>query len=383
MIDVNNFEDIRPYEDHEVVALVDKVLRLPFYRSLMQRFFPDKDSEGLQKTFRQIRSIIDFQTRIIYPILKKIINDSSTELSQSGFQKIKKRTPYLFISNHHDIILDPSVLNMILYENGFNTTKVAIGDNLLRKEWIRDLARLNKSFIVHRTPSVKESFYYSQRLSNFIKKTIIEDGESVWIAQREGRAKDGNDVTQVSLLKMLAYGGDEDKFEYLKSLNFLPTTISYEYDPCDILKVKEILAKERNINYEKNEKDDELSMVTGLTGFKGRIHISIGEVIYNEFDEIVHHETPKEQFSSLAAIIDEQIQSQIKLWPTNFIAHDMLMNLDTHKKKYTEAERAKFKDYIESKLAKNKLFDEESRIRLLSIYANPVKNKIRLTQFNR
>ena len=381
MIDINIFDDIRPYEDHEVGALVEKVLNLSFYNTLIRRFFPGKDPDKLKLAFLRINSIYDFQVKVIYPILKKLINDTSTGLTYSGFDKLKKGIPNLFISNHHDIILDPSVLNMLLYENGFNTTKVAIGDNLLRKEWIRDLARLNKSFIVHRSPSGKEAYFYSQRLSNYIKKTIIDDKESVWIAQREGRAKDGNDITQVSLLKMLAYGGEESRFEYLKSLNFLPTAISYEFDPCDILKVRESIAKEKNLHYEKNEKEDEISMVTGLTGFKGRIHISIGNVIQNEFDEILHHETPKEQFSALAAIIDEQIQSNIKLWPTNYIAYDLLMGIDSFNEEYTDEEKQKYIQYIEARLEQNKMYDHEGKARLLSIYANPVKNKIRFTNF--
>jgi hypothetical protein len=381
MIDVHTFDDIRPYEDHEVGALVAKVLNLNFYNTLIGRFFPGKDPDMLKMAFLRINTIIDFQIKVIYPILKKLTTDTSTSITYSGFEKLKKGIPNLFISNHHDIILDPSVLNMLLYENGFNTTKVAIGDNLLRKEWIRDLARLNKSFIVHRSPSGKEAYYYSQRLSNYIKKTIIDDKESVWIAQREGRAKDGNDVTQVSLLKMLAYGEEESKFEYLKSLNFLPIAISYEFDPCDLLKVKESIAKERNIHYEKNEKEDEISMVTGLTGFKGRIHISIGNIIRDEFDEILNHESPKEQFSALAAIIDEQVQSNIKLWPTNYIAYDLLMNMNTFQVEYTDEEKQNFIQYFESRLEQNKMYDLESRTRLLSIYANPVKNKIRFTNF--
>ncbi len=381
MIDINKFDDIRPYEDHEVGALVEKVLSLNFYNTLIRRFFPGKDPDMLKMAFLRINNIFDFQVKVIYPILRKLINDTSTSLTYSGFDRLKKGIPNLFISNHHDIILDPSVLNMLLYENGFNTTKVAIGDNLLRKEWIRDLARLNKSFIVHRSPSGKDAYYYSQRLSNYIKKTIIDDKESVWIAQREGRAKDGNDITQVSLLKMLAYGGEESRFEYLKSLNFLPTAISYEFDPCDILKVRESIAKEKNLHYEKNEKEDEISMVTGLTGFKGRIHINIGNVIQDEFDQILHHETPKEQFSALAAIIDEQIQSYIKLWPTNYIAYDLLMGMDSFKEEYTEEEKQKYIQYVESRLEQNKMYDPEGRTRLLSIYANPVKNKIRFTNF--
>ena len=381
MIDVHKFDDIRPYEDHEVSTLVEKVLDLKFYDTLVKRFFPGKDPEMLKVIFKRINNLHDFQTKVIYPILKKLTKDTSTGLTHSGFDKLKRDIPNLFISNHHDIILDPSVLNMLLYENGFDTTKIAIGDNLLRKEWIRDLARLNKSFIVHRSPSGKEAYYYSQRLSNYIKKTIIDDKESVWIAQREGRAKDGNDVTQVSLLKMLAYGGDEDKFEYLKSLNFLPIAISYEYDPCDILKVKESITKERNLYYKKNEKEDEVSMVTGLIGFKGRIHLSIGNVIQDEFDDILHHETPKEQFSALAIKIDEQIQSSIRLWPTNYVAYDLLMGMNTFEEKYLEEERQKFIQYIDSRLEQNKMYDISERTRLLSIYANPVKNQIRFTQF--
>ena len=170
MIDVHKFDDIRPYEDHEVGALVEKVTGLNFYNTLIGRFFPGKDPDMLKMAFLRINSINDFQIKVIYPILKKLTKDTSTSITYSGFDKLKMGIPNLFISNHHDIILDPSVLNMILYENGFNTTKVAIGDNLLRKEWIRDLARLNKSFIVHRNPSGKEAFYYSQRLSNYIKK---------------------------------------------------------------------------------------------------------------------------------------------------------------------------------------------------------------------
>lgn len=381
MIDINTFEDIRPYADHEVNQVIQRVLDLPLYRSLGRHFFPEMDSELLLGTFRNIHSIHDFQTKVIYPILKKIISETSTGLSDSGFETLKTDQPYLFISNHHDIILDPSLLNVVLYEKGFSTTQVAIGDNLMKQDWIRDIARLNKSFIVHRSPTGKEAFFYSQRLSNYIRKTIIDDNESVWIAQREGRAKDGNDFTQVSLLKMLGYGGDEDKFEYLKSLNVLPTAISYEYDPCDIMKVKEILEKERNIHYKKKDKDDERSMIAGLTGYKGRIHISIGSVILDEFDEIIHHDTSKEQFSSLAATIDEQIQRNIKLWPSNFIAYDMLMNLNAYQQEYTEEEKRQFIEYIESRLQKNLLLDPESKERLLSIYANPVKNKIRLTQF--
>jgi hypothetical protein len=381
MIDVNNFDEIRPYEDQEVGYILKELIQHDFFVPLVRKLYPDTDTEKFKIALTRINTIHDFQTKIIYPVLKKLLNDTSEGINFSGFEKLNKNKAYLFISNHHDIVLDPSVFNVILYELGYQTTKVAIGDNLLTTEWIRDLARLNKSFIVHRSPPIKLSYYYSFRLSNFIKSTILDEKESIWIAQRQGRAKDGNDVTQVSLLKMLAYGGDENKFTYLHSLNFLPLAISYEYDPCDILKVKELIAKEKSKVYNKSPKEDLISMVTGLTGYKGKIHVSLGKPLHQEFDEIIHHETPKEQYSSLAAIIDEQIQSIIKLWPSNYIAYDSLMNTEMYTEKYNKDQKNAFLDYADKRLDSAGLKNKESKVMFLSIYANPVKNKIRLTQF--
>ena len=381
MIDVNNFDEIRPYQDQEVCGVIKELVQQDFFVPLIKKLYPDKDPEIIRASMSSVNSIFHFQTRIIYPILKKLLNDTSDGISYSGFEKLEKNKAHLFISNHHDIVLDPSVLNVILYEQGHQTTKVAIGDNLLTKKWIKDLARLNKSFIVHRSPPMKLSYYFSHRLSNFIKSSILEENESIWLAQRQGRAKDGNDVTQVSLLKMLAYGGEENKFAYLHSLNFLPLAISYEYDPCDILKVKELIAKEKSKDYKKSPREDLISMVTGLTGYKGNIHVSLGSPLNKEFDDIMQHETSKEQYSGLAAIIDEQIQSIIKLWPSNYIAYDLLMNMDMYEGKYSRNEKQAFLDYTDNKLKSAGLNDPENRTMFLSIYANPVKNKIRLTQF--
>ncbi|MBR9998315.1 MAG: 1-acyl-sn-glycerol-3-phosphate acyltransferase [Cyclobacteriaceae bacterium] len=381
MIDVNNFDEIRPYQDQEVQNVIKELIQQDFFVPLIKKLYPETDPERIRHSFSRVASIHDFQTKVIYPILKKLLGNTSDGITFSGFEKLEKDRAHLFISNHHDIVLDPSVLNVLLFEQQFHTTKVAIGDNLLTKNWIKDLARLNKSFIVHRTPPMKLSYYYSHRLSNFIKTSILNENESIWIAQRQGRAKDGNDVTQVSLLKMLAYGGDENKFAYLHSLNFLPLAISYEYDPCDVLKVKELVAKERSRDFQKSAKDDIISMVTGLTGYKGKIHVSLGKPLDKEFDDIMQHETSKEQYSSLAAIIDEQIQSIIKLWPTNYIAYDLLMNMDMYKESYSLDEKQSFLDYVNKRLNSADLNDPESRIKFLSIYANPVKNKIRLTQF--
>ncbi len=381
MIDIYNFDEIRPYHDEEVSSVIHQLIEQDFFDNLIGQIYSDVETDTVKAILSEINSIHGFQTKIIYPVLKKLLGRSSDGLTKSGFKNLKQDKSYLVISNHHDIILDPSVLNVLLYELGYNTTKIAIGDNLFQKNWIKDLARLNKSFIVHRSPPMKESVYYSQRLSNFIKHSILEEKESVWIAQRQGRAKDGNDVTQVSLLKMLAYGEDENKFKYLRSLGLIPMAISYEYDPCDILKVKELIRKERNKDYQKSPREDLISMVTGLTGYKGKIHVSIGNQINDEFDEISNHNTPKEQFSSLAACIDEQIQSIIKLWPTNYIAYDYLMEKGTYKDQYSDQQKNEFIQYIIDRLAKANILDEESKIKMLSIYANPVKNKVRLINF--
>jgi hypothetical protein len=381
MIYINNFDEIRPFKDEEVGPILKQLVQRDFFIPLIKQIYPEQNPETVKLLLSHINSKYDFQIKVIYQVLKKLLEQTSGNLSHSGFDKLKKDKAYLIISNHHDIVLDPSVLNVLLYELGFKTTKVAIGDNLFQKDWIKDLARLNKSFVVHRSPPMKQSIYYSQRLSNFIKTSILEEKESIWIAQRQGRAKDGNDVTQVSLLKMLAYGGDENKFGYLKSLNIIPMAISYEYDPCDILKVKELIIKEKNKAYKKTPKEDLISMVTGLTGYKGKIHVALGHMIYDEFDEIINHETSKEQFSRLAASIDEQIQSTIKLWPTNYVAYDYLMGKDTYHDMYTGKEKNEFIEYVHGRLRKAGLEDEESKMKFLSIYANPVKNKVRLINF--
>ncbi len=381
MIDVKNFDEIRPYRDEEVNAVLMHLVEDSSFKKLASLFYPELPLAEIKKIFSEIHSLHDFQAKITYSVLKKILGNSSSGITHEGFDKLQKAKAYLFISNHHDIVLDPSLLNLVLFEQGHSTTKIAIGDNLLSDNWIRTVARLNKSFVVHRNTSMKFGYYISQRLSNFIKWSLLDAKESIWIAQREGRSKDGNDVTQVSLLKMLAYGGEEASFEYLKSLNILPVSISYEFDPCDILKVKELIEKERNKHYKKSPHEDIISMSTGLRGHKGKIHITLGKLIKKEFDRIIQHESQKEQFLALAALIDEQIQTNIKLWPSNYIAYDMLLNRRDHADHYNRENEEEFIKYIESRLLENDLDNADARTKLLSIYANPVKNKIRYTAF--
>src|SRR5210317_826250 len=197
MLDINNFDNIRPYYDREVKDVLFRLLDHSFFPVLSGKVFPGLSKEHIYKAFSNVNSLNDFQAKIIYPILKKITKESTDSITNSGIKTIKPDKSYLFISNHHDILMDPSILNMFLHENEINTTQVAIGDNLLQVDWIRDLARLNKSFIVHRTPAMRDALKYSHQLSNYIHHVLLDLGESVWIAQREGRAKDGNDVTQV------------------------------------------------------------------------------------------------------------------------------------------------------------------------------------------
>jgi hypothetical protein len=374
-----DFEDIRPYNDDEVRDVLTRLNKESSFFRFAQTLYTDLKQEDLAPLISGISSIRDFQVHMSYPALKFAIKDSVDSISSEGIQNLELGKPYLFISNHRDIILDPATLNMTLHENGFDTTRIAIGNNLLNREWIRDIARLNKSFIVYRNLPLKQLYFYSQKLSRYIRKCIHEDRHSVWIAQREGRAKDGNDVTQLSLLKMLSFVERKKPLEYLWKLNIIPVSISYEYDPCDLLKVREILMKRQNKTYEKTASEDIVSMLTGMKGYKGRIHLCIGDPLNDEIKNLILLEPEKEHLNTLAALLDEKIQKNYHLWPTSYIAYDMLLDQPLFQSKYSNTEKNKFLQYFDQKLSeiKDRGEKKEAEKLFLRIYANPVKNVLR------
>lgn len=369
-----NFNEIRSYNDNEVEKVLKRMAKEKMFKNLVLQYIPSLTVRQLHEKLGTIKTIQDFQTEILYPIAKSIIKKSSQGLTYDGLENIEKGKPYLLISNHRDIILDPSFLNLILFENGIETSEVAIGNNLLIYSWINDMVKLSKSFVVKRNLGFSQILDQSKLLSSYIREVITKKKSSVWISQREGRTKDGDDKTQITVLKMLSMSTNKSLIDGFKELNILPVSISYEYEACDILKAIEVHDKIIKRFYIKTAKDDLKSMLTGLVGQKGRIHLSIGKPLNPALDQLEKIENKADQYKQLASMIDEQIYKNYKLWPVNYIAYDVLNKSKTYKDKYTTEEKSEFITYIYRKLNKCKGDTDMLESFLIGIYANPVKN---------
>lgn len=391
--DINDFESIRPYLDHEVPAAVALLSQNERFFEMMAWVYPSLDRADIVEMLSEIKTIDDFQQSLSGPAFKVVTQMTTSGLTFSQIDRISNDQAYLFLSNHRDIILDSALLNVTLLEKGLNTTQIAIGDNLLMHPMIRNIVRLNKNFIVNRNVNAKEMLMYSQRLSNYIRRTITEDKTSIWIAHREGRSKDGDDRTANGLLKMLSMVGEESLEEKLKSLNILPTAVSYEYDPCDIYKVNELLTLKIEGKYEKEEGEDYKSMLKGMTGHKGRVHIAVGSLLLEEINQLHTIANKNDKIRFLAQAIDRQMHEIYKLWPSNYIAYDLLNGGRTFSEHYTNLEKFAFRNYITGRvilffLAKKSFGNQDGlrkqvRDMLLQMYANPVINRVEAENFNK
>lgn len=373
---MNKFEDIRPYNDDEVHEALKKSIDHPIIKALLNFTFPEKTLDEVREIVLSCYSIKDFQTKIIYQSVKNIIERTSGGFTYSGFDKLKPDTAYLFVSNHRDIILDTSLLNVALYENNLVMTASAIGDNLVNKSFLLALSKLNRSFLIRRGLTPREMLMSSKLISEYIQNLLFKEDRSVWIAQREGRTKDGNDVTQQGVLKMLALAKkDESAIQYFKKLKMVPVSISYEYDPTDVLKMPELMAKHYDKEYVKSSNEDFNTILKGATGKKRRMHISVGDILDVELDKIENSGEPtNKQFQMLAEIIDQKIHENYKLWPSKYIAHDLLNNTNKFDDKYTEEEKRMFEKRIERRIDTNNKAELEN---FLAMYANPVTNKLK------
>lgn len=378
MAETPDFSSIRPYEDHEIHEVFERLKNETTFLQLIQFLFPNYPTDAMMEKLLGVKTIKEFQHEVIYPYVLELLKNTTEGYSHSGLDKLDPKASYLFISNHRDIILDSAILNIILVGNGFDTTEIAIGDNLLIFPWITDLVKLNRSFIVKRNISVRQMMEASTLLSTYIRHTLTVKNRSIWIAQREGRSKDGDDRTQVSLLKMLNISGEKGFVDSFRQLKIVPVSISYELDPCDYLKAYEFQQKRDNPNYIKSQEDDLIHMGTGLKGRKGRVHFSFGTPINAELDAIEQMGNKNDQYQALAESIDEQIHSSYKLWPGNFVACDCIcpsVNYSTH---YTVSERKAFLDYINEHALRLKDCDFDFVYQsLLEMYANPVKNFVK------
>lgn len=374
---MHNFDEIRPYRNDEFSMIMNRLLDDPEFNNILLKNLNkgETELEHMKAALREVKSIEVFQEKFIVPTIDHMMASSSTGFSMTGLDALDKNQRYLFISNHRDIILDSALLNVEMHKSGFSPTEIAIGSNLLIFPWINDLVRINRSFIVKRNIPAKEMLHSSRVLSHYIRHMITKGTDSIWIAQREGRAKDGNDITQPSLLKMLNMSNTVGFFEGFEELKIVPMAISYEIEPCGNEKVAELKRRQTDPNYQKTGKDDLLSMVSGLKNQKGRIHIQFGKQIDRE---VLHHIADEtvmnERLRMLAEQIDKEIYRNYKLFPNNYIAYDLYFKTSKYKHMYSEEEKEAYMALTHRRLQLVHEDIEDSLVLWLRMYAYPVYN---------
>lgn len=382
-MDIHEFDEIRPYEKGEMKDALNQLLNDRHFNKMMQGFAPWLPKALRNGIFRMmfigVKTPLDFQLRFMKHVVSYVLKKHARGYSFK-YDSISNRGNYLFVSNHRDIVLDSAILDLMLHEAGFSTTcEIAIGDNLLIYPWIKTLVRMNKAFTVRRSLKAKEMMESSILMSRYMHYSITQKKENIWIAQREGRAKDSSDQTQESVLKMLALGGEGTIVERLKELNIVPLTLSYEYDPCDYLKAQEFQQKRDDPSWKKNKQDDLDNMKIGILGYKGHVHFRTGIPVNEWIDEL--KDMPKtEVFKEIAMCMDKTIHSNYMLYPGNFIAYDELHGTNTFQKRYSQHDKKVFEKYLSGQIAKIKLPNPDVpflRERILTMYANPVINKMR------
>ena len=382
MITPAEFDDIRPYSPEELPAIFEELIADEEFKEMMTRAFPQLSFEQISGAMRGCKTNLEFQLAIVKPFLYGLLDKLSKGI-EITYDNKEQLADALYISNHRDIILDSAFLDILLVKEINNTVEIAIGDNLLIRPWIKKLVRVNRSFIVQRSLTMRELLASSKRLSSYIHFAIADKKQPVWIAQREGRAKDSNDFTAESVLKMLAMYSPGDPMEALKALNIAPTAISYEFDPCDYLKAKEYQQKRDNPEHKKSPFDDLLNMQTGLFGYKGHIHYHVAKCINDDLDALDPALGKGEKFAAAAKIIDRAIHSNYRFWPVNYYFYELLTGDTRFADKYTAEEKAALDAYLAGQLQKIDLpnKDEEFlRGKILEMYANPVKNYIKATE---
>ena len=373
---MSKFDAIRPFYDAEVNEAIVSSINHPMMQALMNFTFPEVEDSIWKEQLKKTHSIRDFQCNFIYNSVQRVLEKTSDGLTTSGFEKLEKNTSYLFISNHRDILLDTTLLNASLFEHGLVMTASAIGDNLVTKSFIKILAKLNRNFLVQRGLTPREMLESSKLLSEYIGQLLLRENRSVWIAQREGRTKDGNDATNPGVLKMLGMGSDEqDLMDYFKKIKIVPVSISYEYDPTDALKMPQILAEANQEIYIKDKNEDFITLMRGVLGPKRRIHIHVGDIVNKELDAIkVEFDNSNKQIHALAQVIDDSILSTYRLWSTNYIAYDIVNQTNTYSHLYSENEKSLFERRLEMRIDHNNPLVLQS---FLAMYANPVVNKLK------
>jgi Glycerol-3-phosphate O-acyltransferase len=375
---LSDFGDIRPYTDEEAVEALGRVSRHPMTPVISKYLFPDLPASTMSHMLRGIGSVDQFQNEIMYAVVEAVIAKTSAGVSWSGTECLKSLgdKKFLIISNHRDIVLDPALIQYMLKQEGMPTTEICVGSNLLGSQLVEDLMRSNRMIKVIRGVGVRELYQSSQLLSRYIRESITSGRASIWIAQREGRTKDGFDATEQGLLKMLEMSGEASFEENFEALDIVPLSISYEYESCDARKAREVLLR-REGPYVKKETEDLHSILTGIRQQKGHIHLEIGEPLRAEEIAVAAHADKNERYHILRDVLDRRIVGGYKLWKTNYMAHDLLHGDARYKAMYTAAELEQFEKYIAHKLGKleRRLDQKALREIFLGIYSGPVTAK--------
>lgn len=379
------FNDIAPIEDDQFPEKMAALVKEPGFEHAVRWVLPDIDYDEFAAGFASIKGKEELQLKIMHPFLEMLVSKYTSGLSCEGMDSIKDQSTRTFITNHRDIVLDSAFLNLCLIRAGLQTSEIAIGNNLLIYSWIEDLVRLNKSFIVRRgLKGTHEALDAAKHLSEYIHYCITEKNQSVWIAQREGRAKDSSDHTQESVIKMLDYAGEGSALQRLEELKITPVSITYEFDPNDYLKAREFLLREKDPEFHKSQRDDLLSMETGLLGQKGHVNFRIGKCINDDLKECVAPNANRaEVVQTACALIDKEIHCGYHIFPINYVAYDRLHGNHEWKDCYSDSDAEAADTYWHNQLEKLENYDSfndaDRRFMLEKMwvmYANPLKNKI-------
>ena len=378
-MDLTKFDDIRPYNDSEVHPALERIVANPLFSNISKYLFPGMDENLFKQALLSCYTKDDFQVKIMSRIVDKVLADTTKGLSYEGMEHFDGGKKYLIVSNHRDIVLDSAIIQLILYKAGAQTTEIAVGDNLITSSFIEDITRCNKMIKVVRSTSPREVYTTSKKLSEYMRCNVSTQESSIWIAQRNGRTKDGADITEQGVLKMFDMSGTGDFVKDFAELHIMPASISYEYEPCDLYKAVEMYIKRRQ-KYVKAEGEDLNSILTGIMQPKGRVHIQFNEPVTLQEIEDAAQLDKNERFKALGAAMDRKILANFKLWPNNYIAYDMLNGGGRFAGKYTVEEKEAFEGYVTDKLGKAGIEADMDELReiFLSIYANPVVSSLSL-----
>ena len=374
-----DFEEMRCYHNEEIHQVLERLCNEKQFMKVLSTIYPLLPKDVIKQRIMSYQTSYAFQKEMVYPFLQYLEANMTKGIKLNGLEKINIEKSYLYISNHRDIILDSAFLCGKFIEKNMDTVQIAIGDNLLISPWIEDLVRVNKSFIVKRGLGARQILESSKRLSAYIAKTI-EENQSIWIAQREARAKDSNDRTQESLLKMFNMSGSGTFTENLMNLNICPLSISYEYDPCDYLKAREMQLRRDNSCFKKDPQDDLLNMETGVMGYKGSVVYEITGSINKELKRIAEKTSSRnEQITLVTELIDRRIHMNYNIFNVNKIAFDVLKAGKNFTNDYSDTEQKEFDKYLTLQISKINIENKDVtflRTKLLEMYANPLINKL-------